>query len=190
MASVEIVPYEPAWPDVFAEIAARLRGALGAGALRIDHIGSTAVPGLAAKDVIDVQVTVETDAALEPTGRSLAEAGWVLSGVIGGDHDVPGLPPGQRKLFLNQPPGSRRVNIHVRVAGHANQRYPLLVRDYLRAHPHSAQAYATLKRDLAQLFPHDSDRYADTKDAASDLIYLAAEEWATTTGWSPGPSDA
>jgi len=95
----------------------------------------------------------------------------------------------RRKRFLNEPSGSRRVNVHVRVMGRGNQRYPLLFRDYLRSHPHSAQAYATLKKDLALLLPDDIDRYADVKDAACDLIYLAAEDWAQTIGWNAGRSD-
>jgi GrpB-like predicted nucleotidyltransferase (UPF0157 family) len=95
----------------------------------------------------------------------------------------------RRKRFLNEPSGSRRVNIHVRVTGQANQRYPLVFRDYLRAHPFSAQAYATLKRDLAHLLHDDYDRYADVKDAACDLIYFAAEDWAQAVGWSAGLSD-
>ena len=190
MASVEIVEHDPAWTDAFDEIAARLRDALGERATRIDHIGSTAVPGLAAKDVIDVQVTVKNDADLERAARALAGSRWVRSDIIHGDHDVPGLPPNQGKAFLSEPPGSRRANVHVRVAGRPNQRYPLLVRDYLRTHPTTAQAYEMLKRNLAQMFPNDSGRYADTKDAACDLVYLAAQEWAQTTGWDAGPPDA
>jgi len=93
------------------------------------------------------------------------------------------------KRFLNEPPGYRRLNIHVRVVGQTNQRYPLTFRDYLRAHPFSAQAYATLKRDLAHLVHDDYDRYAEVKDAACDLIYVAAEDWVQAVGWSVGPSD-
>jgi GrpB-like predicted nucleotidyltransferase (UPF0157 family) len=69
------------------------------------------------------------------------------------------------KRFFSEPAGERRVNLHVRVVSRANQRYPLLFRDYLRAHPDSARAYATLKRDLAAEV-HDLERYADIKDAA------------------------
>jgi len=77
----------------------------------------------------------------------------------------------------------------VRMAGRPNQRYPLLFRDYLRAHPASAAAYAELKRRLAEHLS-DPQRYPEVKDAAVDLIYFAAEEWAATTGWQPGPADA
>ena len=75
------------------------------------------------------------------------------------------------------------MNLHIRVAGRPNQRYPLLFRDYLRAHPESAAAYAALKRALAAL-GIDRGVYADVKDPACDLIFVAAEDWAAQTGWS------
>jgi GrpB-like predicted nucleotidyltransferase (UPF0157 family) len=87
-----------------------------------------------------------------------------------------------------EPEGQRRVNVHLRVLGRANQRYALLFRDYLRAHPAMAQAYAELKRRLAESLA-DPKMYPDVKDPAVDLIYLAAEDWASATGWQPGPSD-
>ena len=79
--------------------------------------------------------------------------------------------------------------MHVRVQGRANQRYPLLFRDYLRAHPGPTGAYAELKRRLAAHLA-DPDTYPEVKDPAVDLIYFAAEEWAEVTGWEPGESDA
>jgi GrpB-like predicted nucleotidyltransferase (UPF0157 family) len=188
----EIREYDQGWPDAFRDAADRLRMALGECADRIDHIGSTSVPGLASKDVIDIQVSVEHGTDLDSVARVLEEAGWTLLRGIHSDHAVPGLPPDEsewRKVFLREPPGYRRVNVHVRVVGQANQRYPLLFRDYLRAYPHSAQAYATLKKDLALLLPDNLDRYADVKDAACDLIYFAAEAWAQTIGWNARRSD-
>ena len=192
MGSVEIVEHDQTWPDVFRDIAGRLRTTLGERASRIDHIGSTSVDGLASKDVIDIQVSVEHDADLEGVARELEKAGWTPRSDINKDHDIPGLPVDERarhKWFLREPPGFRRVNIHVRVMGRANQRYPILFRDYLRAHPYSAQAYATLKKDLARLLQDDYHRYAEVKDAACDLIYFAAEDWVQAVGWSAGPSD-
>jgi GrpB-like predicted nucleotidyltransferase (UPF0157 family) len=188
----EIHEYDQGWPDAFRDAADRLRMALGESAHRIDHIGSTSVPGLASKDVIDIQVSVEHGTDLDSVAHVLEEAGWTLWRGTSSDHAVPGLPQDERawrKVFLCEPPGYRRVNVHVRIVGQANQRYPLLFRDYLRAHPHSAQAYATLKKDLAVLLPDDLDRYADVKDAACDLIYFAAEAWAQTIGWNAGRSD-
>ena len=93
------------------------------------------------------------------------------------------------KLVFRPPAGQRRTHTHVRVQGRANQRYPLLFRDYLRAHPATAEAYAELKRCLAQHLA-DPRMYPDVKDPAVDLIYLAAGAWAVTANWQQGPSDA
>jgi GrpB-like predicted nucleotidyltransferase (UPF0157 family) len=186
---VEIVPYRHAWPEEFRTIAAQLRQALGPLGLRIDHIGSTSVPDLAAKDVIDIQVAV---ASLDDRVRSaLTSAGYICKQERT-DHRPPssaGREDRWAKWLFVTSPGQRPAHVHVRVDGAANQRYALLFRDYLRSHNHSAQAYATLKRRLAQALK-DPENYPEVKDPAVDLIYLAAEEWATRTGWDPGPSDA
>ncbi len=187
---VEIVPYQSRWRDEFASIAHQLRHGLGAMALRIDHIGSTSVPALAAKDIIDVQVTV---AALdESVMRAISALGYQHRPHITRDHVTPhfvGADSNWHKLFFREPLGARRINLHARAAGAANQRYPILFRDYLRAHPMSAEAYAELKRRLADNLA-DPETYPDVKDPAVDLIYLAAEDWATATGWQLPPSDA
>ena len=186
---VEIVPYQENWPSEFQAIATSLRRALGELALRIDHIGSTSVPGLPAKDVIDIQITV---AALDDRVRSaMATLGYTqLEGRR--DHCPPNLggPDTEwEKLLFLPPPGQRRTHTHVRVQERANQRYALLFRDYLRAHPATAEAYAELRRRLAQ-FLADPETYPEVKDPAVDLIYLAAEDWAAATNWQAGPSDA
>jgi GrpB-like predicted nucleotidyltransferase (UPF0157 family) len=186
---ISIQPYQSTWPDEFHTIGDSLRAALGDLALRIDHIGSTSVPGLAAKDVIDVQVTV---AQLEPAVEAaLAGAGFQRILTITGDHVPPGGPLAAdewAKWIFKPPAGSRRANIHVRCAGRANQRYPLLFRDYLRAHPASAEAYRQVKVALARLHPDDVDAYYDVKDPVCDIIMGGAEEWASATGWVVGPS--
>lgn len=180
-----IEPYSERWPEDVRRIAERIRRTLGDHALRIDHVGSTAVPGLAAKPVIDVQVTV----ARLDDAQPLVHAGF--SEIVGyADHRPPGAagPDADwQKRFFN--PEIGKANIHVRVAGRANQRYALLFRDYLRAQPPAAEAYAELKRRLARELP-DVGTYADVKDPACDLIAIAAEAWAAETGWEPGPSDA
>lgn len=188
--TVEIVPYRAAWPAEFRQIAGILRQGLGDLALRIDHIGSTAVSGLAAKDVIDIQVTVAAldaslIAAMTALGYNLAEGGWR-------DHrppDFSGPDVEWEKLYFRPPVDQRRTHVHVRVQGRANQLYPLLFRDYLRSHPATADAYAELKRRLAQNLA-DSLTYPEVKDPAVDLIYFAAQDWAAATGWRPGISDA
>jgi GrpB-like predicted nucleotidyltransferase (UPF0157 family) len=185
-----IVPYQPTWPDEFRAIAVNLRQALGDDALRIDHIGSTSISGLPAKDIIDVQVSV---AGLDPAIlQALARAGYQHVERITGDHLPPGSPgePGDwAKWFFRQPAGQRPTNLHVRVLGKPNQRYPLLFRDYLRAHSAMAQAYAQIKFALAKLHPNDIEAYYDVKDPVCDLIMGGADEWAAATHWALGPSD-
>jgi GrpB-like predicted nucleotidyltransferase (UPF0157 family) len=192
MPLVEIMPYNQRWPADFAAIGAALRGALGDLALRIDHIGSTSVPGLAAKDRIDVQLTVADFARFELIEAALERLGYTFVPRNLNDHQPPGWSgPSEQweKRFFRPPAGQRPTNLHVRAAGRANQRYPLLFRDYLRAHPRSAAAYAELKRRLADNL-RDLDTYPDVKDPACDLIIVAAEDWALVIGWQLGPSDA
>jgi GrpB-like predicted nucleotidyltransferase (UPF0157 family) len=184
MATVAIVDYNPTWPGQFEELAAALRRQLGDGAISIDHIGSTAVPGLAAKDIIDLQVTVADLAQADRLAPSFEGAGYVAT-PYRRDHRPAGDPsdPGRwEKRLWQSPPGARRVNLHVRVAGWPNQRYALLFRDYLRARPRAAAAYARLKRGLAERFGNDLAAYTDLKDSACDLIIVAAEDWAAAGG--------
>jgi GrpB-like predicted nucleotidyltransferase (UPF0157 family) len=192
MAAVAIVDYDPTWPDQFGQLAAGLRRQLGPAALSLDHIGSTAVPGLAAKDVIDLQVTVASLAAADRLAPAFERAGYVAT-PYRHDHQPAGDPsdPGWwEKRLWQSPPGARRVNVHVRVAGWPNQRYALVFRDYLRAHPRAAAAYARLKRALAERFGDDLAAYTDLKDSACDLIVVAAEDWAAASraGRDPDPS--
>lgn len=187
---IAIVPYKPLWPDEFLEIGTGLRRNLGDLALRIDHIGSTSVPGLAAKDVIDIQVTVaELTPALE---RAFTQAGFQRM-----PYEVDHLPPGreaersewQKWMFKSVRP-QRPANVHVRLQGRANQRYALLFRDYLRAFPAIAQAYAQVKTALVRHHPEDDmDVYYEVKDPACDLIIGGAEAWAACVNWAAGPTD-
>jgi GrpB-like predicted nucleotidyltransferase (UPF0157 family) len=187
---IAIIPYQPTWPGEFQAAGRRLREALGDLALRIDHIGSTAVPGLAAKDRIDIQVTV---ADLTPAvERALNRGGYARLERLTSDH----IPPGSAgpaeawsKWVFDPPAGHRPANIHVRLENRPNQRYALLFRDYLRAHPAAAQAYAQIKVALARYHPDDVQAYYDIKDPACDLIMGAAELWAAATAWQPGTSD-
>ena len=184
-----ISDYDPAWPDRFREIADSLRRVLGGEALRIDHIGSTAVPGLAAKTLIDVQITV----------RDLVDADrWndaLLPGLdrrheISSDHVPFGALSDPHEWAKRYWSDRRGIHVHVRGEGRLNQRYALLFRDYLRADAAAACAYAQLKRALAEAAPDDWDAYYLVKDPACDLIVAAAEQWAARTAWTPPPPDA
>jgi GrpB-like predicted nucleotidyltransferase (UPF0157 family) len=187
---VEIITYQERWPREFQKIAQEIRVGLGDLALRIDHIGSTSVLGLAAKDIIDIQITVaaldnELNSAMEALGYKQPEGIWR-------DHCPPTVEFKEtewEKWFFSPPPGQRKTNTHVRVQGRSNQRYPLLFRDYLRAHPAATGAYAELKRRLADNLKN-LEMYPEVKDPAVDLIYFAAEDWAKLTKWQPESSDA
>lgn len=184
---IEIVEHKATWPAEFDQIASALAQALGPLALQIDHIGSTSVAGLCAKDVIDVQVTVRT--IDDRIMAAMTRGGYALHAEATSDHVPPGASsdPGQwHKLLFKNALDQRRAHIHVRREGAANQRYALLFRDYLRAHPATAAAYGELKRRLAQSLAQPAS-YPEVKDPAVDLIYLAAEQWARAVGWQPDP---
>ncbi|MGA7731879.1 MAG: GrpB family protein [Chloroflexia bacterium] len=178
-----VVDYHPEWPEEFGSIERNLQAVLGEMALRIDHIGSTAVLGLAAKDIIDVQVTVrdftpDLEAAFQRAGYTRLEYNQ--------DHRPPTATGPDRdweKQMYRPSPGGRTINLHVRRAGSANGRYALLFRDYLRAHPLAAGAYGRAKRALAQHGPSDWDLYYDVKDPVCDIIMAGAEDWAASTRW-------
>jgi GrpB-like predicted nucleotidyltransferase (UPF0157 family) len=177
---IEIAPYDPAWPQRFARLGRRLRGALAEVALRIDHIGSTAVPGLAAKPVIDIQISV---AALEPLDafRQPLEA---LGYVYRADNTE------QTKRYFREPAGNPRTHIHVRIAGSFSEQFALLFRDYLRETPELAAEYEALKRRLAERHRNDRHAYTEAKVPFFWKAIRQADQWAQLHGWSLGPTDA
>lgn len=177
---IEIVPYDATWPQQFEAIANQLHTCLGALAVQIDHIGSTSVPGLAAKDAIDIQITVNDidDKLLE--GR-LTQAGFRIKATISHDNFI-GIQeenhPQMRKRFAREIAGERRAHIHIRQVGMLNQRYALLFRDYLRSSSVTRDAYQVIKERLAKLFPNSIEGYLYIKDPLMDLMFEAAEQWA------------
>jgi GrpB-like predicted nucleotidyltransferase (UPF0157 family) len=183
---IVIVDYRPEWTEEFATVERAVREAVGDLALRIDHIGSTSVPGLAAKDIIDVQVTVRD---LTPELEAAFERAGFVRMPYTQDHVPPtatatGSERDWEKRLFRPAPGMRPANIHVRRAGSANGRYALLFRDYLCAHPLASGAYAQAKVALAQHGPTDWDLYYDVKDPICDIIMAGAEDWAASTDWS------
>lgn len=184
---VVILPHQPRWADEYAALAARVRAIVGDAAIRIDHIGSTAVPELGAKDIIDLQITVRDLDDAAPLTSPLLAAGFRLRGSIQNDlfYTMAETDPELRKLYMREPEGERRAHLHIRQLGRFNQRYALLFRDYLRASPNVRAAYELLKRRAAQLFPDSIDGYLFLKDPVFHIIYEAASLWAEKVGWSP-----
>jgi GrpB-like predicted nucleotidyltransferase (UPF0157 family) len=175
-----VAPYDPDWPGLFAEVAGRLRSELGEVARRIDHIGSTAVPGLDAKPIIDVQISVERVEPMDAYRAPLERCGLVWR------PDNPDL----TKRYFREQPGRRRTHVHVRRAGSFSEEFSLLFRDYLRSHPDRAATYARLKHGLAPLLATDRPGYVEAKGPFIWETIRLADDWAQSVGWVPGPSDA
>ncbi len=191
-----LVPSDPSWPDQGRRIAARLNTACGHRAVRIDHIGSTAVSGVDAKDVIDMQVTVASLEMADELADSLISAGYVRRPI---NADV-GKPNARstvaefdhtndeslwhKRLHCSADPG-RPTNVHIRVDGWPGQQFALLFVDWLRANPSVQADYLALKRRVAAEAHADTGAYADAKEPWFLDAYRRAWEWADTTGWRP-----
>jgi GrpB-like predicted nucleotidyltransferase (UPF0157 family) len=158
---MEIAPYDPNWPAMFQAEATRLRRALGALALRIDHHGSTAVPGLSAKPVIDIQISVASLDPLDSYGKPLEAIGYVHLA-----HPDDAFAP-----FFHRPAQWPHTHhVHVVQAGGAEERRTLAFRDYLRHHDSAAREYERLKQRLmTELAPGDA--------AAREAYALAKTEF-------------
>ena len=177
---IEVVEYDEHWPQLFAETAGPLRTVLGEVALRLDHIGSTAVPHLAAKPVIDIQISVASLEPLNVFGVPLESLGYVY----GADN------PELTKRFFREPAGVRRTHVHVRGAGTFAEKFALLFRDYLRLHDSEANDYADLKQRLARELADDREAYAEATSPFIWDVVRRADVWAQQVGWKPGASDA
>jgi GrpB-like predicted nucleotidyltransferase (UPF0157 family) len=185
---IQIVLYRPEWRIQFQQIATLLKDATNVWDTSIYHIGSTAVPGLAAKDIIDIQVSVSCfDPQIETALNSI---GFTRIHNLS-DHRPPGRDDlDDEQLFkwffkLDNP----AVNLHVRRRGMFNERYPLLCRDYLRSNPEAAKAYEAIKINLAKRFPDDVNAYYEIKDPVFDVLMAGAEIWASSVRWLHPVSD-
>ena len=178
---ITIESYNSEWPRIFRDLAGKLRDAIGSVALRIDHIGSTAIPGLAAKPIIDIQISVASFEPTDPYRRPLEELGFEYR-----DRD----PQLTRRYFREPRSIAEGTHIHVRLAGSFSEQLNLLFRDYLRCHAADAHAYAELKCQLAQKYRGDRPGYTEAKDSFIWDIMRRADKWAQDTGWQPGRSDA
>jgi GrpB-like predicted nucleotidyltransferase (UPF0157 family) len=166
---IELVPPDPAWPASFTAWAAPLHAALGTVAVRVDHVGSTSVPGLAAKPTIDIQVSVRALDDEQAYAVPIEQLGLQLR-----SRDA------QRLLFRRP----RDVHVHVCETGSRWEREHLLFRDYLRAHPAAAARYAAVKEHLRVVWSDDRAGYTEAKSDCILGLLDEAEEWAHATGWT------
>lgn len=184
---VTVVPHKPGWPEQAAALAAELRKRLGPLAERVEHIGSTSIPGMAAKDILDMQVSVaDLDEAAAAFAGPLAALGFESLAYCH-DHVPAGRtddPERWAKRYWRRRGPRGDVNLHVRRTGSPNERLALLFRDWFRSHPAAVPGYAMFKTELAR-DAGDIDRYTDIKDCVVDVVVSVAEEWAAATGWHP-----
>jgi GrpB-like predicted nucleotidyltransferase (UPF0157 family) len=176
---VSVVPYDPEWPSVFHSVGDRLRIALQGLADRIDHIGSTSISGMAAKPIVDIQISVPKLEPINAFKCVLESVGFVWRA------DNPDL----TKRYFREKPGDRRTHIHVRQSGSWGEQFALLFRDYLRVHPNDAAAYKQLKYQLAEKYRDDRKAYLNGKTAFIWTVMQRATDWSQVTGWQPGLSD-
>lgn len=177
MRQIIVTDYDPSWPVTAARVIGGIEAACGAHLLRVEHIGSTSVPGLAAKPVIDLAPIAgsedERDLCVEP---------MVALGLEHrGEYGVPG-----RRYFRGVDHESG-LDIHAHLFAqdsHYLGRH-LLLRDYLRAHPDEAAAYGAVKRELARRPWRDGNGYAEAKTPFISACLERADRWAIQTGWGP-----
>ncbi|OCB29082.1 dephospho-CoA kinase [Mycobacterium malmoense] len=196
-AATQVVAPDPTWPDQARRIANRLQTACGHRAIRVDHIGSTALPDFPAKDVIDMQITVESLAVADELAEPLLSAGYprlehitqdaakndARSTVPGFDHsDDAGL--WQKRIHASADPG-RPTNVHIRVAGWPNQQFALLFVDWLNANAVVRDQYSRVKREADAGADGDIVRYISAKEPWFRDAYRQAWKWADATGWKP-----
>ena len=185
--SPRLVEPDPAWAADGVRLTARIAAAAGTYGRGVAHIGSTAVPGLPAKDVIDLQLGVDSLEDADRARDALVDIGFPWRADI--DHDNP-KPAGSgpwAKRFHNAADPGRPVNLHVRVVGSPGWRYALLVRDWLRSEPSVRAEYLEVKRAAESLHRDDPNAagYVEVKEPWFDATSPRAESWAASSRWSP-----
>jgi GrpB-like predicted nucleotidyltransferase (UPF0157 family) len=171
--AVRIVEYDPAWPGMAAAEIGRIEEAVGETAVRVEHVGSTAVPGLAAKPIVDLQMAVADVAARELYVGPLERLGYLFAP----DPDSPDF-----HFFGKPAERPRTFHLHVCAVGSDHERRHLALRDYLRSHPDEVARYAALKRDLVARDPGDRLAYIAGKDEYVTALERRALAWVQPVG--------
>jgi GrpB-like predicted nucleotidyltransferase (UPF0157 family) len=167
---VTVVPHDPSWAAAFKQAATEAAPAFGDNLLAIHHIGSTSIPGIYAKPIIDMLAVVSDIAVIDRCHADLAALGYVAKGEFG--------IPGRRYFYRNTDAGTRTHQIHAFQAGSTGATRHLAFRDYLLAHPEVALSYSDLKRKLAAAHAEDIEAYMDGKDGFIKDVEAQALAWA------------
>lgn len=163
MDEVVVAGYNPRWLELYAQEVPGLCGAFGTSLVALEHIGSTSVPGLAARPIVDIQAVVQSVADAQSAAPALAALGW--------QQGVFALDPETRLYFKKYNAQQIRTHqLHVYAPNHPAASAHLLFRDYLRAHLEEAERYVALKRELAERFHTDRLAYNDAKTAYVEAV--------------------
>lgn len=165
---VIIVDYDPLWPQMYEEERARISDAIGEYLIDIQHVGSTSIPGLSAKPILDIMPVIRSIALVPQCVEPLA----ALDHAYFGENGIPGRHYFRKPADITSQP--QKVHLHVLEKGHDQWAMMLLFREYLRMHPESAQQYDTLKRELAAQYGSDRAGYTDAKEAFVKSIIRSA----------------
>jgi GrpB-like predicted nucleotidyltransferase (UPF0157 family) len=168
MTIVEVVPHDPSWKEAYREEARRILEVLGSGLLEIHHIGSTSIPGIYAKPIIDILAGARKIDDIDRYDDAMARIGYEAKGEFG----LPG-----RRFFVKGIP-KRTHNLHIFEAGSTEFTRHLDFRDYMIAHPGDARRYSELKKQLAEKHKGDIEGYCDGKDAFVKALEIKAIAWA------------
>ncbi len=153
---VRMVPHDPNWRQEFRQEAGRISAAAGSNAVAVHHVGSTAIPGIYAKPVIDLLLVIQDLAALDEKQLEMEALGYEARGEYG--------IAGRRFFRRDDKHGDRTHQVHAFEDGSPQIARHLAFRDYMIAHPETAQEYSDLKRELAAKHPEDIEAYMDGKD--------------------------
>lgn len=172
MRKVNVLPYDGQWPLLFANEADELKRILGKELLDIHHFGSTSVPGLAAKSIIDMLAVVKEIGLLDNFNGEFHKIGYEGKG----ENGIPG------RRYFQKGGDDRTHHLHIYQVGSPEIERHLVFRDYLRAHPAVAKEYGELKIRLSEQFPSDIDSYINGKEELASEIQAQALEWRLSGG--------
>ena len=165
---VVVLPYDEAWKKDFEDIKAELMQVLEGLVLSVEHVGSTSVPGLAAKPVIDIDIVIEDQGCFDKVKTALETIGYHHEGDLG--------IPGREAFKYDGKDHLRKHHLYVCSKDAAELKRHISFRDYLRAHPEAVEEYGRIKIEGAELYPYDIDRYIEHKSPFIDGIYRLISE--------------
>jgi GrpB-like predicted nucleotidyltransferase (UPF0157 family) len=170
---VEVVSYDSNWAKSFQAEADEIRAILGQEVVAIHHIGSTSIPNLSAKPIVDLLVVVRDIEKIDAFNERMSQLGYLPKG----ENGIPG-----RRFFIKGDEIHRTHHLHIFAVGHPDIERHLNFRDYLIAHPEDAQAYGRLKEGLARRFSTDIDSYIAGKDGFIKEMDRKAQAWKDGVG--------